>query len=271
MKKEIIRLFTDSIEIEKLSGGQEESIKVNDIVIKPVYEVEKFLWHANELEKIDFNEVLYSKPVKSKNGNYIEDLHCATSFIDGDFYNDRIEEKIFAANKFNSLIKDIQKPKDFNKWISPWTKALDVAWDKDKLPNEIPLEVKEVMEELNLFKKNINLKDQLIHCDYAGNILFNEKGPIVIDFSPGFYPPEYSIACLIVDSIAWHNSTIDIIKFFEIEDFIKFQLILRAVIFRLLVPYFFEPDNTEIFKAEHNSFIPIIEWLRRNGKYNFIK
>lgn len=265
MKEEIIKLFTNSLELEKLSGGQEESFKSNNIVIKPIYEVEKYLWHANELEKIDFNEIQYSKPVKSKNGNYIEDLHCATSFIEGDFHEGKIKEKIQAANKFNCLIKDIQKPKDFNKWISPWTKAQDIAWDKCKIPKETPKIIKEVLEELNLLKKDINLKDQLIHCDYAGNILFNEKGPIIIDFSPGYYPPEYSIACLIVDSIAWHNSTIEVIKYFEAEDFIKYQLILRAVIFRLLVPYYFDPTNTEIFKEEYSSFLPVIEWLKTNG------
>ncbi|MBD3328805.1 hypothetical protein GF340_05925 [Candidatus Peregrinibacteria bacterium] len=261
IKKEIIKHFTDDTEAQLLSGGQGESYKIGNIVIKPVHEEEKYIWLANALEKINFENLQYSGPIKSKNGNYVEDSYCATTFIPGSFHEGRIEEKIKAAISFNSSIKNISKPIFFDEWKSPWTKAQDVAWSKQSIPSNLPARFKGYINELENIKAEINLQSQLVHCDFAGNILFNENEPIIIDFSPGFFPAEYSIICLVVDSIAWHNAKIDELKHIDLDEFTKLQLILRAVIFRLLVPYFFDSDNTDALYEEYNEFLPIIKYL----------
>ena len=49
-------------------------------VFKPVSESEKYKWIGSVFEEITSDLVLISKPVKSKNGNYIEDGYGVTEF-----------------------------------------------------------------------------------------------------------------------------------------------------------------------------------------------
>ena len=104
---------------------------------------------------------------------------------------------------------------------------------------------------------------QIIHADLAGNILFDDfENPFIIDFSPDYKPAIYAEVLLVTDSIAWHNESL--LSFEEIicDRHIKTQLILRAVIFRLCVPLFFDSNNENDFWETYEEFKPILKYLK---------
>lgn len=235
----ICRKFSDSGDIFPLEGGQEESYRVGDVVIKPVPHKDEYLWFAELFENNELLSRFYTRPVKSFDGNFIEHGYCATRFIPGDFHKDKMSLKIEISREFNSLLKNIPKPTSMDLWVSPWTKAQDVVWKRVEMPNNLPDYCNQLLEKIS----EIDLKNQIIHCDLAGNILFSGENPFIIDFSPGYYPAEYALAILIVDSIVWFNADINWLKEIHTDLQTSYQLVIRAILFRVLVPYFFDPTG----------------------------
>lgn len=261
-----LRKFTNCEGYQVLKGGQNESIKVGDLVIKPVHEKEKYLWLSEVLGEINFENLRVATPLKSKGGNFIEDSFGATPYFEAQFYNSKLEEKLDACRELNSKVAGIRKPKEYNKWESPWTKAQSLAWSHKISSPLLPKEI----EELIRLRTTLNLPEQLIHVDLAGNILFDEEGnPIIIDFTPGFYPKEYSEVLLLIDSIAWYQASMEALHLLNLEKDIQDQLILRALIFRLSVPLFLHTDpknKIEDFQKDYQGYSPIVDFLKKDIK-----
>lgn len=235
----ICRRFSDSGDIHPLEGGQGESYRAGEVVIKPVPHRDEYLWFAELFENNELLSRFYTRPVKSIDGNYIEHGYCATRFIPGKFLTDKMESKIEITREFCSLLKNIPKPSTMDSWVSPWTQAQDIAWKRVEIPDNLPDYCRHLIEKIS----ELDLKSQIIHSDLAGNILFSGENPFIIDFSPGYYPAEYALAILIVDSIVWYSADISWLKEIHEDDFISYQLVLRAITFRVLVPYFFDPKG----------------------------
>lgn len=261
MLTKVAKLFNENSNIEHLSGGQNESVKVGRISIKPIHEIEKYIWISKLMGKLISKKILMSRPVKSKNGKWIEHGYGATEYIDGNFYEGRIEEKLKACNYLNDLLKNVKYPEQSYTWSSPWISASKVSWESEKIPTNSIKIAKELISSLQSKLQRIHLASQVIHTDLAGNILFNDAGtPVIIDFSPDYKPAIYAQVLLIIDSVAWHNENLSIIDQISCDETLKNQLILRAIIFRLCVPLYFDPTNENIFLETYNEFSEILRY-----------
>jgi len=257
MNPEAIRKFAGNTSAHVLPGGQNESVRAGNLVLKPVHESEKYLWVAESLNEIDFEELRVAMPVRSREGNYIENSIGATKYYEATFSRDKIETKLSTCRKLNNVISNIPKPDAFDSWQNPWTKAQDLAWSHSKSQNlQIPQEIKSL---LNL-REQIETPNQLVHVDLAGNILFAANdNPIIIDFTPGFYPKEYAEVLLLIDSIAWYDASIDCLDFLTLTGKLRRQLILRALIFRLSVPLFAAAsDSMKSYQTNFSAYKRII-------------
>lgn len=266
MNDETIAKFVSCATYDVLPGGQNESIRAGHLVIKPVHEERKYLWLAECLNQIDFGDLRVAIPVKSKQGNFVEDSVGATKYYQAEFLTDRIEAKLDICRRLNIKISTIKKPPDFDSWESPWTKAQNIAWLNVKNHDiNIPREIKELIA----LRTEITLPYQMVHVDLAGNILFDAEGnPVVIDFTPGFYPREYAEALLLADSIAWYGASMGNLNLINLRDDWKRQLVLRAIIFRLSVPLYLDTNNHgENYKRNFSGYKPIIEMVMR-GSYD---
>lgn len=257
----MIEKFTDETAIEKLEGGQNESFKVGNYVFKPVSEPEKYIWIASIFEDISPDSVLISKPIKSKYGNYIEEGYGVTEFIPGTFHPFMMREKLEAAHRFHKFLSCIEKPDDFNEWTSPWTESGRIAWGENELPKTFDKRAKFIINSLLEQIVQINLDSQLIHSDLSGNILFNSAVPLFIDFSPDFRPLEYAHTILVTDSIAWNEEPLESLDLLQLNTDIKKQLVLRAIVFRICVPLFFDHNNFDGFINEFESFKPLLDYM----------
>jgi len=260
--KEVIQKFSSNPDFSILHGGQGDAFRSGNLVIKKVFEPEKYRWYAELLSRHPFFDVKYSRPVRSLSGSFIEEGYGATQFLDGEFIAGRMKEKIQASKTFNRQLKDIPKPKNFNLWISPWTRAQNLAWNNFQLPVEFDTNASRDLGELFRLWKPIDLPVQLIHVDLSGNILFDGDVPVIIDFTPGFFPKEYAEVLLLSDSIAWFDEPLESLDLLPINKESTFQMLLRAVLFRLSVPLFFDPANYSGFIKEYRCFKSVINILK---------
>jgi hypothetical protein len=120
---------------------------------------------------------------------------------------------------------------------NPWTIGDAVAWgerDPDPLlgPAAGPLagQVRRLLPVL----RPVDLPDQLIHADLAGNVLFADGlPPAVIDFSPLERPAGLPLAVVAVDALMWHGARPEALGQLEGEPELD-QLLARALIYRLV-------------------------------------
>ena len=254
---ETIAKFSGRTTFTILPGGQNESVKAGDLVIKPVHEPKKYLWLSECLNEVDFEDLQVAIPVRSGAGNYIENAAGATQYYEAKFFDGRMERKLDTCRELNKKVFHISKPEDFASWESPWTKGQDLAWSfGDAVNFKIPEELRVLMN----MREQIEIPYQLVHVDLAGNILFDIKGnPVVIDFTPGFYPKEYSESLLVIDSIAWYHGPIESLELLTIHGEFKTQLMLRSLIFRLSVPLFFDKCNAENYQRNLEGYKPIVK------------
>lgn len=241
--KDILDLFGISGKIEKLAGGQGQSVRVGDFVLKPIEEVAKYSWIGEVLESILTYDLAIAQPVRSKKGNFVENGYGVTQYITGDFFAGRIEEKIKACQKLNQLLQSVRPPEDWIRWSSPWQLANRIAWEETTLPDNTDIQSREIIEAIKAEYKPIDLSKQLIHSDLAGNILFKGTTPVIIDFSPEFRPSAYAEVLLITDSIAWHQEKAESLWILPYPKGLIRQLALRAIVFRLVVIIIFHPKN----------------------------
>lgn len=261
--KEIIDLFGLKGAIKKLSGGQGESIRVGNYVLKPVTEIEKYTFTGQVLETLpDSINLKIAKPVRSKEGNFTEKGYGATQYLEGTFLKGHIYQKTAACQTLNQLLKSVRQPPEWHSWSSPWQLANQVAWQETILPADTHPESRKIIEQIQSGYETLYLSNQLIHSDLAGNILFNETMPVIIDFSPEFRPAIYAEVLTITDSIAWHNENPESLWQTKHPVETVIQLALRAVVFRLTVNVFFKPQNSELFKTELKNFLPVLNLLK---------
>lgn len=263
--KEILEVFGISGKIEKLSGGQGQCVRVGDFVLKPIEETAKYSWVGKVLESVSTYDLAMAKPLRSKNGNFVENGFGITQYLPGDFFAGRIEEKIKACQILNQLLQSIKEPQEWINWSSPWQLANQIAWEEATLPDNTDTRSREIIEAIKAAYKPIDLPKQLIHSDLAGNILFNGTSPIIIDFSPEFRPSAYAEVLLITDSLAWHQEKAESLWVLPHSRRLVVQLALRAIVFRLAVRTIFDPKNHEVLLKELKNFQPILNILKQSS------
>lgn len=259
--KEILDIFGISGKIDPLAGGQGHSVRVGDFVLKPIKETEKYSWAGSVLESLLPKALTISTPIRSKNGNFVENGYGVTQYVLGEFSGGRMPEKIQACQSLSQLLENIEQPEQWSSWYSPWQWANQVAWEESHLPKNADKKSVKLIEEIKSWYQPINIAPQLIHSDLAGNILFDGAKAIIIDFSPDFRPSVYSEILLITDSIAWHQEPIESLWLTQHSRELVIQLALRAIVFRLSVMINLYPKNAEAMTRELKNFQPLLNVL----------
>jgi hypothetical protein len=120
---------------------------------------------------------------------------------------------------------------------NPWAIGDEVAWgERDPGPllgpaaGQIAGQVRRLLAAL----RPVDLPDQLIHADLAGNVLFADGAPpAVIDFSPLDRPAGLPLAIVAVDALLWHQARPEVLGQLADEPELD-QLLARALVYRLV-------------------------------------
>lgn len=152
-------------------------------------------------------------------GAWCEQGWGATRHVDGAFVEGRMVDKLAASIAFHRAVSHIGKPAAFDTWTNPWTAAAQVAWNERSVPEDAPDEVKTVVRSLQSRWQPVSLPSQFVHTDLA---------------------PAASLELL------------------DLPQALRRQLVLRAVVFRLCVPLFFDAANVAAFYSTLREFEPVL-------------
>jgi len=189
-----------------LDGGQGQTYRAGDVVLKPVDQCDG--WISELQETIANDRFPMPRPLKCDDGRWLCDGWAAWKFVDGRHEPGRWQEKIQTCVDFHEAISSIPKPLELDAASSPWNIADRVAWDEHELGHNPRIEPS--ISRLRSVLRPLDVRDQLIHGDFQ--ILFVEDGPnVVIDFSPYWRPATFAIAVVVVDALVWGQADTSIV------------------------------------------------------------
>ncbi|KLJ05436.1 hypothetical protein EMPG_11083 [Blastomyces silverae] len=141
----------------------------------------------------------------------------------------------------------------------------------------------------DIFRQLVSLREpiemgvsQLVHGDLAGNVLFtnharkhavgdnNERGddqeeekqeqeeqeehvPSIIDFSLYFRPVEFAEAIIVADGLLWYDAGDELVRLVGVDKY-RMQMLVRALIFRLVASSEGERERGVVDEAERNRY-----------------
>lgn len=258
LEKEIINVFDCKGEIQALAGGQGQSVRVGDCVFKPIDNADYYEWCCSIIDKTNSDTIRISKPKKCIYGKYTYKGWGVTQYEEGYPIKGKWDKKIEVARIFNKALSKVKYSK-FPESNDPWTLAHQIAWREKSLPDDIQGTISKNINDIIASYREVRARNQMIHSDLCGNILFHEsESPLVIDFSPALRPAAYAEAILVTDAVAWEAAPTDIICYISDHDNYE-QFLLRAVCFRLCVLAIFNKKSEKKYFDEYKKFIPLLK------------
>ena len=119
----------------------------------------------------------------------------------------------------------------------PWTVGDQVAWgerDPERALGPAAGPIAGQVRRLLAALRPVDLPDQLVHADLAGNVLFADgQPPAFIDFSPLSRPAALPLAVVAVDALQWQQARPEALDYLADEPEFD-QLLARALIYRLV-------------------------------------
>lgn len=217
-----------------LADGSGTSWSVTSAILKPVTDPLEAQWTAELYARLPEQGFRIPRPLAAADGSYLLDGWCAWKYISGSHHNHGDWSSLLeSCSAFHRALADIDPPGFLAMERHHWALSDRVAWG-DELPGPRWTLLGAITEFQNdLDEADRRLPRQLIHGDFAGNLLYEDGlPPAVIDFSPFWRPVPYAAAIAVADALAWQqapNSLISDSRELGVTD----SLLRRAVIFRL--------------------------------------
>lgn len=243
--KKVAKLFGANDDPVLLTGGQGTTWKVGDIILKPSESESKDLADLmQQLPAVDYLRL--PKPIRSSNESWIEDGYVAWTYLSGKEVDARYKEKVGVSELFSTAFSGIPKPRFIEERNDPWSVADRVTWGE--FDKKYEKEFQNIIDDIEAHCSQVNLSEQIIHGDIAGNIVFeNDLPPAVIDITLYWRPKDYAKALLVVDAITWEGAKPEIFDLVRDLPNIE-QLILRAGLRRIIE----QPEHIRAFEKDIN-------------------
>ncbi|KAM5342107.1 hypothetical protein ACJ41O_015138 [Fusarium nematophilum] len=244
-----------------IDGGRGLCFQAGDTILKPSDDDDEAEWVASLSESITALEPTAYRtpsPIRSQNG-YVYKGWTAWTFLPGNSAMEPDFEAILTVGRaFHADLArlSLEKPGFLAKRRNRFAEADLVAWEEktlDQVPDvksEILSLLQPVLDQLLHLRKALplDLKNQLIHADLTGNVLFDPDAPPgIIDMTPYWRPAAYAEAIVVADGLAWHGRGPELVELYGTDE-VRWQLLVRALYWRCLT---FAIDSD-------------VEWVREN-------
>ncbi|MGI5200375.1 TIGR02569 family protein [Spirillospora sp. CA-108201] len=216
-----------------LAGGQGQSFRVGDAVLKPTSDPQAAEWSAAVFASLPVSvEFRVPRPCRSRDGNYVAEGWTAAELLDGQEGPAGNWEPLIAATRaFHQALRHVPRPGFLDRRRDPWAIADRVAWDEATPPSSTDAD--ELLARLLDLKEPVRTESQLVHGDLTGNVMFHPGWPpAVIDFSPYWRPVPYAEAVVVVDGLLYHHADPELIEN-VLPGRDELQMLVRALVFRL--------------------------------------
>ncbi len=153
--------------------------------------------------------------------------HLEGDTVQGERYSERLE----VSRAFHRALQPYPRPHFFSLRQDPWSQADRIVWEGAAWhPHP---RVARVYTKLQSLTKPLAAKEQVIHGDIGGNILFAPgTPPAVIDFSPYWRPAAFAEAVFVIDAVMWEDASWSLARLAGSGETF-YQLLVRAALRRL--------------------------------------
>jgi uncharacterized protein (TIGR02569 family) len=222
-----------------LPGGEGRSWLAGDVVLKPVEDETAAAWAAELLARVEEDGFRVARPVATADGRWTLLGWAASRRVEGE-PAPRWAEVIRAGDAFHRAVRHEPRPSFFDARDDPWATGDRAAWEQ--IPIDRSLGPTEEIDRLAAACRPLaGPRDQVIHGDLSGNVLFAEgMAPAVIDLSPYWRPTGFASAIVIADALLWWGAGPEILETAPDVDHLG-QLLIRALIYRLVTHAIFHP------------------------------
>lgn len=249
-----------------LAGGQGETVRAGDAVLKPVLDEEEARWVAWVYSTIEQDGFRVPEPVRARDGRWVVDGWAAWEWVAGEeVTRGRYEERLAASEAFHRAVASLDRPGFLDRRQDPWSVADRVVFDGlawEPHPRLAPM-----LARLQAKLEPIDLPEQVIHGDITQNLLWAPEMPLaIIDFSPYWRPARFADAILVVDAVVWEGAPFAVAELAGLNAEFR-QLLARAALRRL-----FEVDCHHRMRAldtrhlgQVEAYERLVEWLGEGG------
>jgi uncharacterized protein (TIGR02569 family) len=242
----------------RLPGGQGTTWRAGQVVLKPADSVRAGRWLADVYDALAGREFRVPRPVRALDGDWVAEGWTACLWVDGaaadwSGVSPRWPELIAVSRALHAALADVPVPSWRRTVENPWTIGDEVAWaERDPGPllgpgaGQLADQVRLLLAAL----RPVDLQDQLLHADLAGNVLFADGlPPAVIDFSPLERPAGLPLAVVAVDALMWHGARPEVLDQLASEPELD-QLLGHALVYRLVTEIVMRSGTAGVAAAE---------------------
>ena len=237
---------------EPLPGGRGLAVRVGAAVLRPDPDAVAGAWAAGVADRLRAPDVRLPRPLRAGDGRWVVDGWTATEHVDGlESPADRWSEVLEAGRALSRALAAEPPPPWLAARADPWAVADRAAWG-EAAPEPGPAAAPLVGRLLAARGPLPALSEQLVHGDLTGNVLLPRRpgtAPTVIDLSPYRRPAAAALAVVVVDGWLWHDAGPELVDLADLGPAGP-QLLLRAMLFRLLALDALARDAPEVVAAE---------------------
>ncbi len=243
-----------------LQGGQGETFRAGNAVLKQAGDPEVATWIADLFSKLKIEGARIARPIRSRSGGWLVDGYGAQRLLAGNHEWNRWNDVLATSAKFHKALETVSRPSWMDRYDDVYRRADKFAWGE----GDIEVVDNKAVPLLNALLENrsqVALKSQLVHADIGGNVLFDgDSEPAVIDFRPYWRPVDYVNAIVVVDAISWHDGSTDLIDAMLARKE-GAQLLVRAALFRVAVDAQQQDVRSAVFDGHRKLVETLVQLL----------
>jgi uncharacterized protein (TIGR02569 family) len=188
---------------------------------------------AEVLSAVEEDGFRVARPIRGSGGSWVVGGWSGFQWVEGEhrLWGGPWAEVIAACDRFHAAVDGVAEPGFLGRRRNRFAEADRIAWGDIEV--DLPAPVAAMIARLRELVRRVTAGSQVVHGDFAGNILFADGlPPAVIDFSPYWRPAGYATALTIVDAVLWYGEGVSLIsRAGHVEELD--QLLLRGLLFRL--------------------------------------
>lgn len=233
----------DPAVLQPLHGGQGTAWSAGKLVLKPLdMSLGALEWQEAVLSDIAEDGFRLARPVRSRNDELVVAGWSAWQRLAGQHLPGRWADIAAVGGRFHRASAHIPAPSWHQRRTDPFATADRAAWDAEILERFTSLPV---IDQLSARLRPVKGRDQLIHGDLSGNVLFHARlAPGIIDLSPYWRPLLFATAVLAVDAMVWEGADHGVLGILGSHPEAP-QYLIRAAIFRVVMDHLCNPQRHE--------------------------
>ena len=234
----------DPAVLRPLPGGQGMAWSAGRLVLKPLdMSLDALEWQEAVLPEIAEDGFRLARPVRSRSGELVVAGWSAWQRLAGQHVPRRWADIAAAGERFHRASAHIPPPSWHHQRTDPFATAERAAWDAEVLERFASLPP---IDQLAASLRPVEGRDQLIHGDLSGNVLFHPQlAAGIIDLSPYWRPAPFATAVLAVDALVWEGADDSVLGILRSHSDAS-QYLIRAVIFRVVMDHLCNPQRPEL-------------------------